>query len=111
MSCGGGGGGSNESARSGSGGASTADVAVTWRDGGADVAGYVVHWGAASGRYTHDVDVAKPVADAQGIVTAVIALPIEDPSATFYFTISSYDGGGGMSANSNELSIEVSALD
>jgi hypothetical protein len=106
-SCGGGGGGSNQRA----GGVSTADVAITWRGTAEDVAGYLIHWGTASGSYTHDVDVADPVADAQGIVTVVIALPIEDSSTTLYFAMTSYDAAGATSAYSNELSIEVSALD
>lgn len=106
-SCGGGGGGSNQRA----GGVSTADVAITWRGTAEDVAGYLVHWGTASGSYTHDVDVANPVADAQGIVTVVIALPIEDGATTYYFALSSYDAAGATSAYSNELSVEVSALD
>lgn len=111
LSCGGGGGGSSERAAGGGASASTANVSITWRGTAGDVAGYVVHWGTASGAYSHDLDVANPSADADGIVTAVIALPIGDASATYYFAMSSYDATGGTSANSNELSIEVSALE
>jgi hypothetical protein len=111
LSCGGGGGGSSGRAGDGTDSGSTADVSITWRQSAAGVAGYVVHWGTASREYSHEVDVANPSADADGIVRAVLSLPIEDSSATYYFALSSYDGIGAMSAYSNELSIEVSALE
>jgi hypothetical protein len=111
-SCGGGGGGgSNGSAGSSGAPASTADVSITWRGTDPNVAGYVVHWGTESHVYAHDVDVSKPMADAQGAATVVIAVPTEDSASTYYFAISSYDGAGGTSAYSNELSIDVAVLD
>jgi len=111
LSCGSGGGGSGGRTASGNDSTATADVAIAWRGAAQDIAGYVVHWGTASGEYSHDVDVGNPQADADGIVMVVMALPIEDSSATYYFAMSSYDARGAMSAYSNELSIEVSALD
>jgi hypothetical protein len=110
-SCGGGGGGSGGSTRGDGVPASTADVAITWRGTDTNVAGYVVHWGTESGVYAHDVDVSKPMADAQGAATVVIAVPTDDPASTYYFAISSYDAFGGASAYSNELSIDVAVLD
>jgi hypothetical protein len=86
-------------------------VAITWRGTAQGVAGSVVHWGTTSDEYPHDLDVGKPSADADGIVMVVMALPIEGSSATYYFAMSAYDPRGAMSAYSNELSIEVSALD
>jgi len=112
MACGGGGGGgSSDEAGGNAGPASTADVAITWRATDPNVAGYVVHWGAAPGAYSHDVDFAKPMADAEGTVTVVIAVPIAGvESSAYYFAISSYDVLGGTSSLSNELSIDVSTL-
>jgi hypothetical protein len=110
MSCGGGGG-SGRSAEADGRPESTADVAISWRGTDANVAGYVVHWGTTSHVYDHDVDAAKPVADAQGTVTVVIALPADVSASTYYFAISSYDASGGASADSNELSIDVATLD
>lgn len=111
MSCGGGGGGSSGSAGGSGVPVSTADVAITWRGTDANVAGYVVHWGTASRTYAHDVDVSKPVADAQGTVMVVIALPTDDSASTYYFAISSYDASGSASAYSNELALDVAAFD
>jgi hypothetical protein len=111
VSCGGGGGGSSGSVGGGRAPPSSADVAITWRGPDANAAGYVVHWGTASRTYAHDVDVSKPVADAQGTVRVVIALPTDGSASTYYFAISSYDASGGASAYSNELSINVAAFD
>ena len=110
-SCGSGGGGR------GAGGAEVTpdaptSVAITWSGSDAATAGYVVHWGATSGTYAHDVDVRKPAADGNGEVTVVMTLDGADPSAArFFFAITSYDDAGASSAYSNELSIEASAAE
>jgi len=108
LSCGGGGGGSSQS---GSEAAPSAQVALSWRSDDPSVAGYIVHWGTASRSYTHDVDVSKPTADAQDVVTVALAIPVDVSSSTYFFAITSYDGAGGSSAFSNELSVDVAALE
>jgi len=106
-SCGGGG------AGGGAGGtldANAATVGLTWTASD-DAAGYVVHWGTTSGAYPHTVDVGDPGADSHGAVTATITLDGVDASAErLFFVITSYDGAGGSSAYSNELSIATSSL-
>jgi hypothetical protein len=105
-SCGGGGGGGG-SAEEGS--APGSHVAVTWI-GSDDAAGYVVHWGIVSRAYSHDIDVLKPVADAQGTVTVVVALDGDATVSAYYFAITSYDSAHNASGYSNELSIDAPAL-
>jgi hypothetical protein len=102
-SCGGGGGGGGSAGEGDP--ASHADVAITWLDD-ESVTGWVVHWGAASRGYTHEVNVSKPASDADGNVTVIIAIDGE-ASSRFYFAITSYDPSGNASAFSNELSTDA----
>jgi len=100
VGCGGGGGG-------GSGGGSqasndTVGVQLTWSDGGEAIAGYSVHWGTASGTYVHVLDVGRPAASSDGVITVVIAL---EPASTYYFAVTARDAGGETSPYSNELSV------
>jgi hypothetical protein len=71
----------------------------------AGAAGYVIHWGASSASYTHDLDVGDPIPDEGGAVTFVL----EDVAGmgTIYFAITSYDDQARMSPFSNELSAVV----
>jgi hypothetical protein len=102
MACGGGG--------SGSGGGNAGEDAVghsvllRWR-AEADAAGYVIHWGLASGVYTHALDVGDPTPDEDGIVS----FTLDDVAVTgaIYVALTSYDGSATMSALSNELSATV----
>ncbi len=99
--CGGGGAGSDDDTNevpSGSG------LLIRWR-GASDVAGYVIHWGTASGSYMHMLDVGAPRADADGIVSFLLDDPVA--SGTIYFALTSYDDAFQMSPFSNELAADV----
>jgi hypothetical protein len=108
-SCGGGGGGGGGSAGGDTASDGQRTVALTWR-GSDGVTGYVVHWGAESHAYAHEVDVQKPVADAAGNVTVMIALGSGDVASTYFFAITSYDAVRNSSDFSNELSIDTATL-
>lgn len=77
---------------------------IRWQES-ADVEGYVIHWGAESGSYTHTRDVGSPPADADGVTSYVL----DDVGAmgTVYFALTSYDSEGQMSGFSNEISADV----
>ncbi len=109
-SCGGSGG-SGGSAGGDGEAASSVRVQVSWLDTDASVAGYVLHWGTTSRVYTHEVDVAKPVADAKGTVMVEVGISVDPSTTTYYFAISSYDASGGASGYSNELSVDVTSLE
>lgn len=99
VACGGGGSGSDGGTTSASSG-----LLIRWREV-SNVAGYVIHWGTASGAYMHALDVGAPDADADGVVSFLL----EEPRATglIYFALTSYDDDFQMSAFSNELAAEV----
>jgi hypothetical protein len=110
-SCGSGGGGGGTGGESDAPGAQApASVALTW-SGTDAVVGYVVHWGTAPRAYSHDIDVRKPVADAQGTVMVVVALDAGERAATYYFAITAYDTAGNSSAYSNELSLAATSIE
>jgi hypothetical protein len=101
--CGGGGGGSGGGNESLQRTDPPSGVALTWR-GGAEAAGYIVHWGTASHVYTSSLDVGDPPPAADGSVTFVVEL---DPTDTYYFAVTSYSAAGLESAFSNELSLRL----
>ncbi len=74
-------------------------VSLAWdASSGTGVAGYLVHYGSASGVYTNSVDVGNQL-------TASIS-GLQD-SATYFFTVSARDAGGLESALSTEISYQV----
>ena len=65
-----------------------------------DLAGYKVHYGTASGRYTTSVDVHKVTTASIGTLTA---------GQTYYFVVTAYDVSGNESGYSNQVSYSVAA--
>ena len=63
-----------------------------------DLAGYIVHYGAASGSYTNAVDVGNTT-------TATVSNLVE--SCTYYFAVTAYNTSGLESDPSNEVSYSV----
>ena len=74
-------------------------VSVAWdASTGTSVAGYILHYGTASGVYTNSVNVGNQL-------TATI--PDLQDSATYYFVVTARDANGLESVPSNEISYEV----
>jgi hypothetical protein len=65
-----------------------------------DLAGYRVHYGSASGRYTTSVDVHNVTTTSIGTLTA---------GQTYYFVITAYDVSGNESGYSNQVIYSVAA--
>ena len=99
VACGGGGSGSG-----GGSGETSSGLLIRWREV-SNAAGYVVHWGTASGAYVHTLDVGAPDSDEQGIVSFLLEEP--GTAGLIYFALTSYDADFQMSAFSNELAAEV----
>jgi hypothetical protein len=78
-----------------------ADVRLAWQPNSeADLAGYKIHYGAASGGYTASVDV--------GNVTATTISNLSE-GMTYYFSASAYNTAAVSSGYSNEVSYSVPA--
>lgn len=101
IACGGGGSG-GDGDDPGLAGDAMRSVVVRWRAAD-DVAGYVIHWGRASGTYAEQRDVGDPTADADGVIE--FFLEADGPPGTIFFALSSYDGVGNKSAFSNEIAV------
>lgn len=97
---------------SGSGGstpptASTGNVTINWNpptqntDGTplTDLAGFKIHYGTASKKYTQTITVGNP-----GLVTYVVA---NLPAGTYYFAVTAYSSAGTESPLSSEVSTTV----
>jgi len=95
---GGGGGGGGEPQPS----SDTSGVRLTWRGGGQEVAGYVVHWGTESHSYTQTLDVGSPSLSPEGLVIVVVTV---ESAPIYYFAVTSYDASGQSSSYSNELPV------
>ena len=112
-------GGSGSSGTSGSGGgtsgtsgsnpptASTGNVTINWNpptqntDGTplTNLAGFKIHYGSASQKYTQTITVSNP-----GLVTYVVA---NLPAGTYYFAVTAYSATGTESPLSSEVSTKV----
>ncbi|MCL5096602.1 MAG: fibronectin type III domain-containing protein [Candidatus Omnitrophica bacterium] len=79
----------------------TQKVSLAWdANDEADIAGYMVHYGAQSRQYTQTVDVGN-------ITSATISNLVE--RATYYFAVTAYNSSGLESDFSNEVSYDVPA--
>lgn len=74
-------------------------VALAWdADAGPYVAGYIVHYGVASGVYTNSLDVGTNIN---------ATVPGLQEGATYYFAVTAYNTDGLESNPSNEISFQV----
>ena len=64
-----------------------------------DLAGYKIHYGAASGEYDITIDVLKPDTNSDGQVTTTIDIPNGD----WYVSATAYDSAGFESGYSDEV--------
>jgi hypothetical protein len=103
VACGGGGGGSGSDSTDDGGFTSTGSVAIRWQ-ATPDADGYIIHWGATSGVYEHELDVGRPMGD-DGVLSFVLD-GVPTPT-TVYIALTSYDAAGAESPFSNELSTFV----
>ena len=79
-------------------------VLLRWR-ATPDLAGYVIHWGTASGAYTDALDVGVPQPDDDGVTS--FFLEEVGTSGTIYFAMTAYDEEGRTSTFSNEIAAIV----
>jgi len=76
-----------------------ATVTLLWDPGpDARTAGYAVHYGTASGSYPTRIDV--------GNATSFTIADLAD-GPTYFLVVSAYDGSGGVSPNTNEVSVQT----
>lgn len=77
---------------------SGAQVTFAWDAAASDVAGYRIHYGAASGSYTASIDAGQ---------NTTCTVPNLTSGTTYFFAVTAYNSGGDRSGYSNEVSYTV----